>query len=257
MTEQQLRQATVDQFNRWLGWSQSNGKYKLIIDFYNKITPLPANHKLLYTEPWCAATVSAVAQMMNLINYIYPECSCNRMIALYKKHNKWEENDAYKPKLGDLCFYDWDDNGVGDCTGEVEHVGMVYEVFGDSFRVIEGNYSNEVKIRSMKVNGKYIRGFGLPDYAKASVGYKQPIYETKIKTIAGQVPYLHKGSSNEAVKVVKLLFNNLGFNSGDDSLFDERLEAVVTQYQKMYGLRQNGVVSRDVWLLLLQGKPKK
>ena len=107
MTEQQLRKMTVEWFYRWVGFSVANGKHKWIIDIYNKITPLPANHMMLYTEPWCAATVSALGERLNLTEYIYPECSCNRMIALYQKNGRWEERDDYKPQIGDLCFYDW------------------------------------------------------------------------------------------------------------------------------------------------------
>lgn len=257
MTEKQLRQATVNQFYRWVGWNETNKKYEWIIDIYNTITPLPSGYKMKYTDAWCAATVSAVAKKMDLIKYIFPECSCNRMIALYQKNNRWEENDAYVPQLRDICFYDWDDNGVGDCTGQSEHVGMVCEVTGNTFKVLEGNYSKEVKVRTMQVDGKYIRGFGLPDYAKACVGYKQPVSKTPIRSTAGQVPFLCKDSNNEAVKIVKLLFTNLGFNVGDDTIFDDRLEDVIKQYQKMYNLRQTGTTNREVWSLLLQGKPKK
>ena len=106
MTEQQLRKTTVEWFYRWVGFSVANGKHKWIIDIYNRITPLPANHMMLYTEPWCAATVSALGERLNLTEYIYPECSCNRMIALYQKNGRWEERDDYKPQIGDLCFYD-------------------------------------------------------------------------------------------------------------------------------------------------------
>lgn len=257
MTEKQVRQAIVDQFYLWVGYSEAEGNYKTIIDVYNKITPLPNNYKMKYTDGWCAATVSAVAWKAGLTNYVFPETSCNRMIALYQKNSRWEERDDYKPQLGDLCFYDWDDNGIGDCTGEADHVGMVCEISGNTFKVIEGNRSKQVKVCQMQVNGKFIRGFGLPDYAKAAVGYKQPVQPSKLKTIAGTVPYLFMGCNNEAVKMAKILFNSLGFNAGTDSVFDERLDAVVKQYQKMYNLRENGVISRDVWAILLQGKPKK
>ena len=134
---------------------------------------------------------------------------------------------------------------------------MVCDVSGNTFKVLEGNYSNEVKSRTMQIDGKYIRGFGLPNYAKAAIGYKVPVDKTNIRTMAGQVPYLNIDNNNKAVKMAKILFNSLGFNAGTDTIFDEQLENVVKQYQKMYGLRQNGVINRDVWLLLLQGKPKK
>ena len=258
MTESQLRRQTVDYFYRWVGITEVNGKHRMIIDIYNSITPLPQNQKLKYTDPWCAATVSAIAQKVGLTQYIFPECSCNRMIALYQKNGRWEERDDYNPQIGDLCFYDWDDNGVGDCVGSTVHVGMVCDITGNTFKVLEGNYSKEVKCRTMEVNGKYIRGFGLPDYKKAaSSGYVQPVDKTKIKTIAGQVPYLQINDNNEAVLIAKVVFKSIGFNVDTTNIFDEQFENVVKQYQKMYNLRQNGIISRDVWQLLLQGKPRK
>ena len=76
------------------------------------------------------------------------------------------ENDAYVPSHGDYIFYDWQDNGVGDNKGSSDHVGVVEKVEGALITVIEGNYSNAVKRRSLAVNGKYIRGFGVPKYDK-------------------------------------------------------------------------------------------
>ena len=29
----------------------------------------------------------------------------------------WQENDAYVPSPGDAILYDWQDNGIGDNTG--------------------------------------------------------------------------------------------------------------------------------------------
>ena len=49
--------------------------------------------------------------------------------------------------LFDYVFYDWDDNGVGDCTGWPEHVGIVVFVTGNKIKVIEGNKNNAVEYR--------------------------------------------------------------------------------------------------------------
>ena len=48
-----------------------------------------------------------------------------------------------------------------------DHVGIVCSVSEDNtITVIEGNYSDTVKYRYIKVNARNIRGYGLPDYAK-------------------------------------------------------------------------------------------
>ena len=77
----------------------------------------------------------------------------------------WQENDAYVPGPGDYIFYDWQDNGIGDNTGAADHVGIVEKVSGGVITVIEGNYSDQVKRRTIAVNGRYIRGFGVPKYS--------------------------------------------------------------------------------------------
>lgn len=74
------------------------------------------------------------------------------------------------PSPRDYIFYDWDDTGAGDCTGWPEHVGIVVSVSGNSIKVIEGNKGNAVDYRTLAVNGRYIRGYGIPDYASKATG---------------------------------------------------------------------------------------
>ena len=72
---------------------------------------------------------------------------------------------------GDLILYDWEDSGTGDNLGAPNHVGMVAGVTGNTIRVIEGNKGEAVARRTLAVNGRYIRGYCLPDYAsKAKEG---------------------------------------------------------------------------------------
>jgi LysM repeat protein len=86
------------------------------------------------------------------------------MISLFKNLGEWVENDAYTPSAGDVIFYDWQDSGSGDNTGGSDHVGIVEKVSGATITVIEGNYSDSVKRRTIQVNGRYIRGYGVPKY---------------------------------------------------------------------------------------------
>ena len=183
--EKQLRQLVVDTAETWVGTKQGDTNHKKIIETYNSIKPLPEGTKMLLSWPWCAASVSAWAQMLGLTEYILPECSCNRMIKLYKAKNQWVEDDTYVPDMGDILFYAWKDKGVGDCELEADHVGIVKEVKNNIIYVIEGNYSKSVKIRQVKVNGKYIRGFATPDYKTASKTYnfKKKVTVKPSKTI--------------------------------------------------------------------------
>ena len=151
----------------WLGYSEANGKFKEIIDIYNAHTPRARGYKVKYTDEWCATFVSACAIKAAATKIIPTECSCNYMIAAFKNIGCWIENDAYRPSAGDIIFYDWQDSGAGDNKGGSDHVGIVESVNGDMITVIEGNKNETVARRNIKVNGKYIRGYGVPKYDKS------------------------------------------------------------------------------------------
>lgn len=165
MTEQQLRKKVVSIMESWLGSKEADGSHKKIIDIYNSHTPRARGYKVTYKDAWCATAVSAAFISARLTDIGPTECSCNKMIELYKAKGRWKEADSYKPQAGDVIFYDWQDSGAGENTGYADHVGLVVSVSGNLVKVIEGNYGDAVGYRTMTVNGKFIRGYGLPDYA--------------------------------------------------------------------------------------------
>ena len=145
-------------------------------------------YKVTYTDAWCATFVSAVAVKLGYTRIIPTECSCNYMIRGFQSIGCWVENDAYVPKAGDVIFYDWQDIGIGDNVGSSDHVGIVEKCDGRTITVIEGNISNKVGRRTLAVNGKYIRGFGVPAYTTQSASTPAPSTTKKdITTIAKEV----------------------------------------------------------------------
>ena len=170
MTEQELRQKVVSIAQSYIGCKESDGSHRKIIDLYNSHKPLARGYAMKYTDAWCSTFASAVAIAAGLTDIIPTECGCEKHIQLFKNIGSWQENDAYVPSPGDYVFYDWDDSGVGDCTGSAGHVGIVEKVSGQTITVIEGNYSNSVKRRNIAVNGRYIRGYGVPKYSSKATG---------------------------------------------------------------------------------------
>ncbi len=158
----------VKQAQAWLGRCESNGTHRTIIDIYNGQKTLPRGYHVKYTDEWCATFVSAVAVKLGFTDIIPPECSCQRMIDGFKRIGAWVENENRAPKPGDVIFYDWQDNGKGDNSGWADHVGIVEKVVDNKITVIEGNYGGAVKRRTVSVNGKYIRGYGVPKYSKGA-----------------------------------------------------------------------------------------
>lgn len=173
MTEQQMRMAVVSTLQGWLGTTKGSQGHRNIIDTYNAHPDLPLrngrSYKMSYTDDWCAGTVSAAAIVNRLTDIMPVECSCNEMIRLYQGMGRWVEDDAYIPQPGDVPFYAWKDDGVGDCKLPANHVGVVetVDIATGTMTVIEGNMGPGSKVgrRTIKINARYIRGYGIPNYA--------------------------------------------------------------------------------------------
>lgn len=184
------RNDVVNLVNSWEGRNEADGTHKYIIDIYNSHLPHPRNTKMQYNWAWCACTWSALAVKLGYTDIMPIEISCYYIIEEAKKMGCWQENDAYIPGLGDGILYDWDDSGVGDNTGNPDHIGTVIYVNKESgyMVVMEGNYSNAVKKRTIMINGRFIRGFICPKYT--GNGAELPSTQSggkDIKTVAREV----------------------------------------------------------------------
>lgn len=183
------RNEVVKLATSWLGKKESNGSYKSIIDLYNSFDgPLPRGLRMQYSWSWCACTWSAIAIKLGYTDIMPIEISCGELIRQAQKMGIWQENDGYVPKPGDAILYDWSDMGFGDNTEWPDHVGTIEYVNADSgyMTVIEGNYSNAVKKRTISINGKYIRGFITPKYDNDIVNLPEPTGKD-VKTLAYEV----------------------------------------------------------------------
>lgn len=277
----------INQAIKWIGKKESNGTHKAIIDIYNAHNPLPGGYKVKYTDSWCATFVSAVAITLGYTDIIPIECSCQRMIELFKKAGIWAENENRTPQPGDIIFYDWQDTGKGDNVGWSDHVGIVEKVSGGTITVIEGNYSNAVKRRNIAVNGKFIRGFGIPNYDKenatqvknepvktinktttaeeysltAFIKDVQKAIGAKVDGLAGSetigktITVSAKVNRRHAVvKPIQKRLNALGYNCGTvDGDAGQKFTAAVKAYQKANGCVSDGEITRrnKTWRKLL------
>ena len=170
MTENELRQKVVSTALAWLGTQANTTKHLEMLAIYNAQRPLPRGWKMKVTDFWCAAFVSTVSLQCGLRDIMPTECGCPGMVRLYQELGRWVEDDAYIPSPGDVVFYDWQDSGVGDNTGQPDHVGIVTACDGQTMTIVEGNCDNAVKTRSLAVNARFIRGYGVPDFASKADG---------------------------------------------------------------------------------------
>ena len=170
MTENEIRQKVVSTALAWLGTREYDAEHQKMLDIYNSQRPLPRGTRMLTSWPWCAAFVSTVSLQLGLRDIMPTECGCPSMVRLYQELGRWVEDDAYIPSPGDVVFYDWQDTGYGDNVGHPDHVGIVTACDGQTMTIIEGNCDNAVKTRSLAVNARFIRGFGIPDFASKADG---------------------------------------------------------------------------------------
>lgn len=174
MNVSEVRKKFAARAAAYVGVKGGTAAHHAIIDDYNRHKPLARGYAVKYTDAWCATFGSKIAIEAGYTDIIPTECGCDAQIKLWQNMGRWCENDAKVPEPGDYIYYDWDDNGVGDCTGSAEHVGIVESCNGHTITVIEGNKSNAVGRRTLEVNGRYIRGFGVPDFSKKATASSTP-----------------------------------------------------------------------------------
>ena len=248
MTENEIRAKVAATARKYLGRKESDGGHRQFIDAYNGFKPLPRNHRMTYSAAWCATFVSAIAIECGLTEIIPVECGCSLMIGLYKKLGRWREDENYIPKAGDIIFYDWDDGkdyATTDNTGSPQHVGIVTAAADGIISVIEGNKADAVAFRSIAVNGRYIRGYGLPDYASKATPEVKPAPKPSVKKCPYAEPTkdLRRGSKGNGVKWVQWYLNHAaGEKLKVDGDFGILTRATVLRFQKKQKLTQDGIV---------------
>lgn len=263
----------VKQAVAWLGKNEADGSHKGIIDIYNSHKPRARGYKVCYTDEWCATTVSAIAIKLGYTDIIPTECSCNKMIELFKKLGSWVENENRTPKPGEIIFYDWQDNGKGDNKGRSDHVGVVEKVIGNQIVVIEGNKKERVARRYLEVNGRYIRGYGVPKYdaetsaSKTTYTLKNFIRDVqsacgaKVDGIAGLETITKtitvsetKNRKHVVVMAIQQRLNALGYNCGEvDGIAGPKFTEALKAFQKANKCTADGEATarKKTWQKLL------
>ena len=262
MTEAKLRKKVADIINGWIGAQRGDATHKRILSIYNNHKPLARSYPVQVSDAYCATGASACYIEAGIADYTGTECGVERWVDIAKAKGIWQENDAYRPGVGDAICYDWDDNGVGDNRGYSDHVGIVVAVSGDAITVTECNINGgKVGQRVLMVNARYIRGYICPPFAQIAdeADADTPIKDdeetppTTGKTCTVTLPVLSIGARGEFVETLQLLLKHY-FNPslGLDGWFGPQTETNVKEYQRKHGEEVDGIVGPITWRLLLR-----
>ena len=172
-------ESVLNVMREWLGFNESNGRFKEIIDLYNSVKPLPRGYAVKYSDEWCDTCVSAAAVKAGCEELIGRECGVEKHIEIFKQKGIWIEDGTITPKPGYVIAYNWDKSTQPN-DGNADHIGYVESVSGSNITVIEGNKGEAVARRVIPVGWGYIRGYAAPKYDAATV---TPVPSTAKKSV--------------------------------------------------------------------------
>ena len=153
----------------WVGYNESNGKFKEIIDIYNNDKPLPRGYKVKYTDEWCDTGLSAAFIKAGCKDLSGKECGCEEHVKIFKEMGIWIEDGTITPERGYVIVYNWDTKTQPN-NGYSDHIGLVETVSNGQITVLECNKSSAVGRRVISVGNGQIRGYASPKYEVATSG---------------------------------------------------------------------------------------
>ena len=158
----------------WVGFNETDGSFRQIIDIYNSHFPRARGYAVKYTDEWCDTTVSAAAIKAGMVDLIGTECGCEEHVKIFKEKGIWIEDGSITPKPGDIIVFSWR-TAVQPNDSYSSHIGVVAAVKNGVITTIEGNKDEAVGYRSIPVGWGYIRGFARPKYGGSQESVRQEV----------------------------------------------------------------------------------
>lgn len=149
-------QSVISKAREYLGVKEGTVAHHRIIDAYNQVRPVPVGYMVKYSDDWCDAFVSFIADKTGTSELIGSECGVQRHIQIFKSLGIWRGKEF--PKMGDVVTFDWDNNGWAD------HIGFVEKVEDNKITTIEGNSNGRVERNTFMWNDSRIKGYARPKY---------------------------------------------------------------------------------------------
>lgn len=239
MSGGELRERVRTVAESHVGRRESDGSHQAIIDSYNRIRPLPRGYALSYSDPWCAAFVSAVGAEADAGDVILPECSCPEMLQKYSAAGRTAPRGA-EVQVGDIVVY-------GD--REASHVGIITGVYGENLRTVEGNLGDAVSERSIWRGDGRIMCFCLPDYGEPDPNRGHAPEEPSGSRFSPRtMRYLIQGDRGEDVRSMQALLMLRGFLVGADGAdgdFGRCTASALRDFQRAQRIEADGVLGAE------------
>ena len=171
-------------------------KQKLMDYYNNAVYPLidkERKYKIKYSDEWCAMFCSVIAHKIGRTKDNFPfEVSVFYMTRNAKRMGIFT-TDLKKAQVNDLVVYDW------KADGTLNHVGILQEIGADYIKVLEGNYSKTVKVRTVKMPNSEVYG-----YIKLNIGNDADIEQLARDVIKGLY-----GNGDERKKALGQYYNQV------------------------------------------------
>lgn len=159
--EMKIRDKVLSVCAEHLGIGEPTGDDKFI-DWFNK--NVLKTWSFAMNVAWCSIFVTYAGVHGGLTGNDFPlTANCDDGMNWFKNRKQWKDGAAYGgsyiPKKGDVVYYSQTHN-QNDST----HVGWCKSCDGTLMVVVEGNYSNMVKERTIYLSDPYILGYGIINY---------------------------------------------------------------------------------------------
>ncbi|GAA3810667.1 hypothetical protein GCM10022226_33880 [Sphaerisporangium flaviroseum] len=151
-------QKMLDLLQTQLGYSEQGGGYTKFGAWYGKTVEFDSDYS---AQPWCDMFLSWAAHQLGYEKWFGQFAYTVNHAEWFVDHGAW----GTTPKPGAVVFFDW---GGSDVVDNIDHVGMVVSVDGQTIHTIEGNVDGRF-VREKVRDQSYVVGYGYPEKVKAKL----------------------------------------------------------------------------------------
>jgi peptidoglycan hydrolase-like protein with peptidoglycan-binding domain len=202
-------------------------------------------------QPWCAMFVSYCFYNAGLplpittpLGFAY----CPYGVKWFKNKGKLSQ----APEVGDVVFYDWQNDGVSDHVGIVETVNADGSIVAIEGNTSVGNDSNGGQVMRRTRQKSTIVGFGKPGY-KTTAGtggfHTHPVWPGRYIILTTP-----NTKGNDVLTWQRQMINKGwdlgpfgGTGKGDDGEFGESSHEALIKFQQKNSLEADGVIGPISW----------